>query len=757
MTEGSKFLWWIAAFALFLFPGSELWAATEALESHVLRVELNTSPYSYRVIERSTGDVLLSESNTVFKFVSELYPATDATDVTKTANSMQASLVLQLAGRDRLPAGTPDKAQIVFTFVKPEVLQVLLKYDNGTPAEISDEFNDQGEHYYGIWEYPAGGNIDNRGADRDFLGMRNSRYVHHSSARAPFYMTSKKYGIYVESTSQGHYSIAQAGKTSFTFHEPRLKYDIIYGPNYADILERYNAIAGPAFMPPLWAFGTIWWRDDAHEDLRDATNAQEKVINDADRLQALRIPAAAMWLDRPYASGDQGWGNMDLDSSFPDPPKLIHDLHDRGINLMVWIANRSSGKLYEEGSAKGYLFPGNWPAANIERPEVYSWFKDKLSAYVHLGIKGYKIDRGDEDEMPPSVENQNAILFPKLAAEGQSEVNGNDYFIFSRNANDTARKYTSIWSGDPWNNFAGLQMAIKNGQRSGAIDFPMWGSDTGAYFAVPSKELLARWFEFSAYSPMMEVLIGPKRTVWYDYDQELVDIARIYASTHHDLIPYTRSYLYHATQTGMPVIRSLFLKYPADPTVSDTWDEYLYGHNLLVAPITTEGATSRSVYLPAGRWMDYNHRSTTYEGPTTVTAEAPLGTIPVFVREGAIIPRGDILKANNNWEQNWAPKLRIEIFPAIESGSSFDYFTGVGVQKITTAHKGSDLEISFGDLGATGTLEVYCRNVKGVTSNGTALSAGAGYTYDARGHKLSVPFKGAATIVINGASSVFGQ
>ena len=195
----------VLAAMLFLFSGSALWAATETLESPALRIELNTSPYSFRVIERSTGDVLLSQSNTIFKFVSELYPATDATDVSKTASSMQATLVLQLAGRERLPAGTPDKAQVVFTFTKPEVLQVFLKYDNGTPAEISEEFNDQGEHYYGIWEYPAGGNIDNRGADRDFLGMRNSRYVHHSSARAPFYMTSSKYGIYVETLADVQY------------------------------------------------------------------------------------------------------------------------------------------------------------------------------------------------------------------------------------------------------------------------------------------------------------------------------------------------------------------------------------------------------------------------------------------------------------------------------------------------------------------------------------------------------------------------
>jgi alpha-D-xyloside xylohydrolase len=225
------------------------------------------------------------------------------------------------------------------------------------------------------------------------------------------------------------------------------------------------------------------------------TNAQEKVLDDADRLRKLHIPAGAIWLDRPFGSGELGWGGMDFDSSFPDPPRMIRDLTDRGMHLLLWSANRCSGKLFEEGSAKGYLFPYKWPAADIRRPEVYEWWKEKLNSYVRLGVKGCKIDRGEEDEMPESLENQFAVLFPKLSAEGLSAAYGSDYFIFSRNANDTTRKYSAIWNGDSWSNFSGLQTSIKNGLRAGAIDFPMWGSDTGGYFA-PShadKDWPAGW------------------------------------------------------------------------------------------------------------------------------------------------------------------------------------------------------------------------------------------------------------------------
>ncbi|PYV69028.1 MAG: hypothetical protein DMG96_35110 [Acidobacteria bacterium] len=731
------------------------WAGVEVLESSALRLEVSSNPYSYRVLEQSTGEVLVKQDSTVVTINAELYPASHVANLAHGAAEITGDLMLQLAGRDALAAGVPDHAKVAFRFVNPQVLQVDISY---TPARaISEEFDDNGEHYYGIWEYPFGGNIDNRGADHDFRGMGNERYVHHASARAPFYVTSRKYGVYVQSLAAGHFSIAQAGKTSFTFTDAQLKYNIIYGPKYGDVLSRYIAIAGPAFMPPLWAFGTIWWRDDEHEDLRGVSNAQEKVIADADRLRALHIPAGAIWLDRPYGSGDRGWGNMDFDSSFPDPSKMIHDLNDRGMKLLLWTANRTSSGLFQEGSTKGYLFPNPWPAADIQRSEVYDWFKDKLSAYVRLGVRGYKIDRGEEGEMPEAAENKLSVLFPKLSAEGLSDTFGQDYFVFSRNATDTARKYTAIWNGDSWSSFEGLQVSIKTGIRSGLINFPMWGSDTGGYFAPPTqdKELLARWFEFSAFSPMMEVILGPRRTLWDDYDDELVAIAKKCAALHHDLIPYTRSYMYEATQTGMPIMRALILGYPDDDGLADKWDEYLYGRDLLVAPVATRNSFERKVYLPAGLWIDYNDKHTLHQGKATITAKAPLGTIPLYVREGAIVPRGDIVQLNNNWGSNWAPKLRVEIFPARKQASAFDYFTGNGVQRITVQPDAGALSIQFGDLGADGTAVVHCKGVTGVTRNGSTLRDGTDYKYDRNGQTLEVPFNGATTLSIKGAQSLF--
>jgi len=729
------------------------------LQSTALKLEVTASPYSYKVTEISSGEVLVSQSATTFTVGSTASASASASGFAATATTLDATLAL---------SGGSNTAHVKFTFTSPEVLQVLLTYSGGTATNVKEQFNDQGEHYYGIWGYHLGtsGNLDNRGADHDLLGLQTYSDNNYSSARAPFYATSKKYGIYAESMAKGHYTVAVSNKTSFNFDSPQLQYDIIYGPTYADILGRYNTLAGPSFMPPTWAFDSIWWRDDHHADwaAQGVTSSQALVIKDADNLRIHKIPASAIWIDRPYStplgqSGKAGaWGNMDFDNTFPTPSQMISDLNSRGMKLILWTANRCFDQLLTEAKASNYNFAvgtyGDSPAADVRIPAAYSWFKGKLDTFVKLGVRGYKIDRGEEGEQPDSAQNESVYLFDKLSYEGMAAANGNDFLIFARNVYDKSRQYSGHWGGDSSADFSGLIASIKIGLRAGAMNFPIFGSDTGGYNGTPNKELLGRWLEFNAYTSMMEVLIGPNRTIWTSFDQALIDIATAQTQAHHDLIPYTRSYAYKARQTGMPIMRAMILAYPDDASVSDTWNQYMYGAEILVAPVTTAGATSRSVYLPAGKWIDYNDKATISTGGASVTASAPLATIPLFVKEGAIISRGDILQSNNNWTANWAANLRIEVFLASTGSSSFDYYTGTAVQTITASLSGSTATIKFDDLGTNGNLEIYCNGCAGVTRNGVALTS-TDFTYDSAKKLLTVSYSGATTLEISGTASIF--
>ena len=476
---------------LTVFPGAL--ASTQTLESSALRLEVDTAPFAFRVIERATAEVLLAHTNATFSFGSVSNAVSAASNVVVTATTLDADLQL---------SGTSAVAHVSFSFTQPEVMTASFATTNNA-SKILQVFSDQGENYYGVWEYPFGGKLDIRGTDQAFLGVGTSTGVNYSSARAPFYLTSKKYGVYAESDAEGRFTIGVGNKTSFSFNAPQLKFHIIYGPTYSDIVARYNAIAGGAYMPPTWAFSTIWWKNDDHADFHNATNAQGNVLDTANQLRNYHIPASAIWIDRPYGTGSQGWGNLDFDSSFPAPAQMVNDLSARGLNLMVWIANRcwSGTYLYTNGSPAGYLFSGisgsSGPAADLRITNAYTWFRSNLNAFVNLGIKGYKIDRGEEGEQPNSVQNKNVTLFQKLSAEGQAAVHPNDNFIFARNTCDTGRKYSAVWNGDSACTFTGLQYTIMSGLRCGIINFPMWGADTGGYLdsTKPTEELFTRWFE----------------------------------------------------------------------------------------------------------------------------------------------------------------------------------------------------------------------------------------------------------------------
>jgi alpha-glucosidase (family GH31 glycosyl hydrolase) len=774
-----------SAMALALAVVSVSWGAkpstppsnTYVLESDTLRLEVSGT-YGYRLIEKGTNALLLTQNQTTFTLGSSTVAATAISGVT----IGNVAGIPTLTGTLNLDRRTT--AHVTFSFQSADNLQVNLRSNSGTPLAVSERFADAGERYYGVWENALPTALDNRGISAAYNGKETTttREVFAASARAPFYVTNKNYGIYTQTEAAGTYTFASSGNTSFKFSAPTLQYNILHGTTPKAILAHHNTVAGPAFMPPDWAFSTIFWRDDFHQLPANPaiSNAQGLILDDAAKLQGAQIHAGAMWIDRPYGTGSAtqnanvaGWGNMDFDASFPDPSAMAQTLHNGGINLMLWIANKANNQLKTEGAANGYLFnvTNSAPGIDLRNAGAYDWFGDKLDVLNHAalvdgdaGIKGYKIDRGGEGEIPDALINAETTLLQKLAFERLQAEHGTDFFSFTRNINGEGRRYAAVWSGDPQKTWGGFQSTIKNGLRSGIINFPMWGSDTGGYAGTTpfSQELFSRWIAFSAFSPMMEILQGPGRNIFYDFSAQTFAITKKYTDLHHDLIPYTRSSLATALQNGTPIMRAMFLEFPGNAAVADTWDQYMYGPNILVAPVTVQGAVSRSVYLPSlaggGKWLDYNDRKTVHAGGQAITAAAAIDVIPMYVREGAIIPRGDIVKGNNQWTADWQAKLRIEVFPSAKFASYFEYFTGAGMTTISAVPLLNGFEISAGDLLLPGVFDVYLTQPSEVWLNDTLLLAGTGYTFDEVNNLLQVPLGlGPLTLDIFGSGSLFGS
>lgn len=755
-------------------------STTYALTAGNTRVQVS-STYAFSVYDATTGAVLLTQNGTSFMIGGKAYTDSTLRNVTVTGTTLSGVV-------DIVNGKTKGTVNVSLT-LSGNVLHVDYTgatVNSAAPTAVTESFADGGEHLYGLWEHAYGASIDNRGVSKPYVGtetfdggssspVSQVGGVFAASARAPFFMTSKNIGVYTPTESAGSYALAVNSATSETFNVPELHYEVFHGASPKEVMGMYNTAAGaPSRLPPLWAFDSIWWRDDAHALPAGIANAQALLVDDGDKLQQYQIPAGAIWIDRPYGSDTAnrdsnvgGWGNMDFDpAAFPNPDQMVSDLRARGLRTMLWVANKANNSLYTQAYANGYLFNGysSSPALDLRNPDAALFMQGQLSVLLNAaqlypapGISGFKIDRGGEGEMPSAQINQLTTLMQKTAAAALQSQVGGDYFTFARNINDTGRQYAAVWSGDPVPTFQGLQTSVINGIRSGLMNFPMWGSDIGGYSSgTPTKELYARWFGFGTYSPMMEVMQMPGRTVWLNYDAALISIASAAARAHHDLMPYMYSLAAENRTTGVPILRAMVLEFPADTAAQTLNTQYMFGPSLLVAPVVTSGVTTRSVYLPAGRWLDYNARTAKYAGAATVTAAAPLGTVPVFVREGAIIPRGDILQSNNNWTAGWAPALRIECFPGVAGGSaastSFSYFDGTASSTITSTTNATGVHLAA-NLPYGGTFDVYCNAPSAVMVNGLAVT---NHTYDAATKRLRVPYAaGPVTVDLQGSQSIW--
>jgi len=298
-----------------------------------------------------------------------------------------------------------------------------------------------------------------------------------------------------------------------------------------------------------------------------------------------------------------------------------------------------------------------------------------------------------------------------------------NFYNFARSAFDRDRSHTAIWNGDSTADFTGLAYSVASGIRAGLLGFSQWGSDTGGYLrgpGAPTEEVFARWMHFSAFSPMYELMLGGGHTPWYDYSSALVAVFKKTADLHTRLIPYIRSYQYQATRTGLPVIRALFLEYPDDDAAYDTPDAYAFGREFLVAPIVTAGG-SRAVYFPrgGGRFLEYFNKTLVFAGGEVHNVtDLPLDATPAYVREGAIVPTGDVYQGNARWERGWAPRLSIDVFPSYNVGRSvFTYYRGREGQgragpatiTLTTDARARSITVEYDDLGVDGAVNIWHR------------------------------------------------
>ncbi len=533
---------------------------------------------------------------------------------------------------------------------------------------------------------PEVGSLDRRGE------MVEMRILPTFSLYAPFYHSSRGYGLAVAGTTFGLFDVAHSDprilafrfETGTTAASRRLVFHLFAGPEHATILDEYTALTGRPAVPPDWAFLHWRWRGElavGAPALLDGVPVNAHVADDVLMYEAHGIPAGVYLFDRPVLQGNFGFGRWEWDDvRLPNVASMLQSLDQRGYRLAMWSSTWTCGSDPGdnglEAQGLGYLAPGpgGAPACNdlgassfildVTNAEARTWWRDKIAAFIDTyGIQGIKLDRGEEHIASAATdiwadgrtgrEVRNA--YPTLQAEihhdALSIAHPNDFVLMSRPGYTGTQQYAVFWGGDiPGSeNFGtgpgtdlGLRSAIISQQRAAFMGFPIWGSDTGGYYEFKDREVFARWLEFSAFSGLMEIGGVGEHAPWRmptqpTFDQELIDIYRQYTQLRETLQPYIVAAAQDAA-TGMPIVRPMVFEDRTDRRLRDLWDQYMFGPDLLVAPVWRTGARSRQVYLPAGTWRNYWNTSEVYQGPQTLSVDVPLDLVPVFVRDGATVP-----------------------------------------------------------------------------------------------------------------------
>jgi alpha-glucosidase (family GH31 glycosyl hydrolase) len=458
------------------------------------------------------------------------------------------------------------------------------------------------------------------------------------------------------------------------FEGPSFNLKIYTAEDPAAIVSAHALDSGPPFLPPKWVYSPWRWRDEhtqraTYYDGTPVTGPfNSEVMEDVLLMNAYGIPNGVYWIDRPWGPGRLGYDDFEIDPKrLPNFVEMVRWLSERQARLALWIAPFFQGEMEKEAIAHGYTLPGqprqpnNYPLVDFTNPAARAYWQEGLAKLLQLGVAGYKLDRSEEnipDSGPYTVfdrrsirENRNAYpgMYVRAAYEVAQKSRGRDFYLMPRAAYTGSSQYGIFWGGDIGGTQEGLRASIVAVQRSAVMGYPNWGSDTCGYSQqLLEEEVCARWLAFSAFTPIMEV--GPTRNVGFwnlprepAYDSTLIAIWRLYARLHQRLAGYSYELARQAHHTGLPIVRPLFLADPKAPAAWTNWWTYLYGPDVLVAPIWEQRRREQEVYLPAGaRWRDAWHPGNVHAGGQTITVHAELHQMPMFIRVGSNVEVGDL-------------------------------------------------------------------------------------------------------------------
>ncbi len=522
----------------------------------------------------------------------------------------------------------------------------------------------------------------------------------------PFFMSSAGYGLFFDNTFKTEYDFGSKNENYYSFSTPggEMIFYFIYGPTYKQMISRYMELTGKPIMPPAWALGFSQCR---------GMLTNEKLTREIARgYRERQIPCDIIYQDIGWTQNlqDFEWRK----DNYSDPVKMLADLKKDGFKVIVSqdpVISKAGKKQWQEADSLGYFatdvrtgksydmpwpWGGNCGIVDFTKPEVADWWGKYQQKVIDDGVVGFWTDMGEpawsnEEStdrlfmkhhlgMHNEIHNVYGLTWDKVVTEQFEKRNPNKrIFQMTRSAFAGLQRYTFGWSGDvgDGNNvldgWKKLENQIPVALSAGMCGIPFWSCDISGYCGdikdyEAMSELYLRWLQFGAFNPLSRIHHEGNNAVepWL-FGTEAEAICKKAIEQKYKLFPYIYTYARQAFDTGLPLMRALMLEYQDDPETFNLNSQFLFGKELLVAPVMEQSATTKKIYLPEGEWIDFNHPQKSYSGKQWIDYPVSLETTPLFVKQGSIIPQTPVMQYIR--EKKNAP-VWFEIFPATEGRSA---------------------------------------------------------------------------------------
>jgi len=562
------------------------------------------------------------------------------------------------------------------------------------------------EYYYGFGE-KAG----RFGRKYTHMTMWNSDIPAYSADTDPLYQTipffygirnGRTYGIFFDNSHWSSFDMGKESRAQYSFGAEGgdLDYYFFSGPAPETVLSRYTELVGRMPLPPRWSLG--------YQQCRWSYKPESRVREIAKGFRDRKIPCDVIYLDIDHMEGYRifTW-NRD---NFPEPKKMISDLAKDGFKIAVivdpGIKVDSMYHAYRSGRAgnhflkypDGRTFTGTvWPGVcafpDFTSADARAWWGSQFSGLINAGVRGWWNDMNEPSvfDSPNKTVDLNVVhddhglrtshaknhnvygmLMTRATYDGtRNLLPGERPFVLTRASYAGGQRYSASWTGDNVSSWEHLRMGVAMCLNLSVSGQPFVGTDIGGFMGYPSGELFARWLQFGVFSPLMRAhsVIDEKNKEPWEYGPQFTDINRETIELRYRLLPYIYTVMHHASVTGIPAMRPLIFAYPHDQDYIWNDTEFMFGDDLLIAPVLLQGMTQRELRLPRGEWYDY-WTMTKLKGGKKVVVDAPLNRIPVFVKAGAIIPTQQPVQYS---DQAPANPLTFTVFPSSGQSSSSYY------------------------------------------------------------------------------------